>query len=68
LDVCPEAPDNEQLNKGTEADVTSTWSGIGEVSGEMYMPICAKLTDPSKEQLQLHLKKRKLRFERFESD
>ena len=54
---CPRATKNEQLNKGTEADITSTWTGMGEVSGETEMPVCAKLTDPSKEQLHLRLKK-----------
>ncbi len=54
---CPRVPKNEQLGKGTEADVTSTWTGTGEVSGEMDMPVCAKLTDPCKEQLYLRLKK-----------
>ena len=54
---CPRTTKNEQLGKGTEADVTSTWTGMGEVSGEMDMPVCAKLTDPSKEQLHLRLKK-----------
>ena len=54
---CPRATKNEQLGKGTEADVTSTWTGMGEVSGETEMPVCAKLTDTSKEQLHLRLKK-----------
>ena len=54
---CPRTPKNEQLGKGTEADVTSTWTGMSEVSGETEMPVCAKLTDPSKEQLYLRLKK-----------
>ena len=54
---CPRATKNEQLGKGTEVDLTSTWTGMGEVSGEMDMPVCAKLTDPSKEQLYLRLKK-----------
>ena len=54
---CPRATKNEQLGKGTEVDLTSTWTGMGEVSGEMGMPVCAKLTDPSKEQLYLRLKK-----------
>ncbi len=54
---CPRATKNEQLNKGTKADVTSTWTSMGEVSGETEMPVCAKLTDPSKEQLHLRLKK-----------
>ena len=54
---CPRTTKNEQLGKGTEVDLTSTWTGMGEVSGEMDMPVCAKLTDPSKEKLQLRLKK-----------
>ena len=54
---CPRTPKNEQLGKGTEADVVSNWIGISEVSGETEMPVCAKLTDPSKEQLHLRLKK-----------
>ena len=54
---CPRTPKNEQLGKGTEADAASTWIGMSEVSGETEMPVCAKLTDPSKEQLQLRLKK-----------
>ena len=54
---CPRTPKNEQLGKGTEADVVSNWIGMSEVSGETEMPVCAKLTDPSKEQLQLRLKK-----------
>ena len=54
---CPRATKNGQLGEGTEVDLTSTWTGMGEVSGEMDMPVCAKLTDPSKEQLYLRLKK-----------
>ena len=54
---CPRTPKNEQLGKGTEADVVSNWIGMSEVSGETEMPVCAKLTDPSKEQLHLRLKK-----------
>ena len=54
---CPRTPKNEQLGKGTEADVVSNWIGMSEVSGETEMPVCAKLTDPSKEQLYLRLKK-----------
>ena len=54
---CPRTPKNNQLGKGTEADVVSNWIGMSEVSGETEMPICAKLTDPSKEQLHLRLKK-----------
>ena len=53
---CPRVPMKEQLIKDTEADVVSNWIGTGEVSGEMDMPVCAKLTDPSKEQLYLRLK------------
>ena len=47
----------EQLIKDTEADVVSNWTGMSEVSGETEMPVCAKLTDLSKEQLYLRLKK-----------
>ena len=54
---CPRVPKKEQLDKGTEADVVSNWIGMSEVSGETEMPVCAKLTDPSKEQLHLRLKK-----------
>ena len=54
---CPRTPKNEQLGKGTEADVVSNWIGMSEVSGKTEMPVCAKLTDPSKEQLYLRLKK-----------
>ena len=54
---CPRTTKNEQLGKGTEADVVSNWIGMSEVSGETEMPVCAKLTDPSKEQLYLRLKK-----------
>ena len=54
---CPRTTKNEQLGKGTEADVVSNWIGMSEVSGKTEMPVCAKLTDPSKEQLQLRLKK-----------
>ena len=54
---CPRAPDNEQVVKDTEAITASCWLGIGERSGEMDMPVCAKLTDLSKEQLYLRLKK-----------
>ena len=54
---CPRTPKNEQLGKGTEADVVYNWIGMSEVSGETEMPVCAKLTDPSKEQLHLRLKK-----------
>ena len=54
---CPGAPNNKQVVKDTEAGAASTWTGMGEVSGEMDMPVCAKLTDPSKEQLYLRLKK-----------
>ena len=53
---CPRTPKNDQLGKGTEADVVSNWIGMSEVSGETEMPVCAKLTDPSKEQLHLRLK------------
>ena len=54
---CPRVPKREQLVKNTEADVVSNWIGMSEVSGETEMPVCAKLTDPSKEQLHLRLKK-----------
>ena len=54
---CPRVPMKEQLIKNTEADVVSNWIGLSEVSGETEMPVCAKLTDPSKEQLYLCLKK-----------
>ena len=54
---CPRVPKKEQLIKDTEADVVSNWIGMSEVSGETEMPVCAKLTDPSKEQLHLRLKK-----------
>ena len=54
---CPRVPMKEQLIKDTEADVVSNWIGMSEVSGETEMPVCAKLTDPSKEQLYLRLKK-----------
>ena len=54
---CPRTPKNEQLGKGTEADVVSNWIGMSEVSGKTEMPVCAKLTDPSKEQLHRRLKK-----------
>ena len=42
---CPGAPDNEQVVKDTEAVAASSWLGIVERSGEMDMPVCAKLTD-----------------------
>ena len=54
---CPRVPKKEQLVKDTEADVVSNWIGMSEVFGETEMPVCAKLTDPSKEQLHLRLKK-----------
>ena len=54
---CPRTPKNDQLGKGTEADVVSNWIGMSEVSGETEMPVCAKLTDHSKEQLHLRLRK-----------
>ncbi len=54
---CPRVPMKEQLIKDTEADVVSNWIGMGEVFGETEMPVCANLTDTSKEQLQLRLKK-----------
>ncbi len=54
---CPRTPKNEQLGKGTEADVVSNWIGMSEVSVETEMPVCAKLTDHSKEQLHLRLRK-----------
>ena len=54
---CPRVPMKDQLIKDTEADVVSNWIGMSEVSGETEMPVCAKLTDPSKEQLHLRLKK-----------
>ncbi len=54
---CPKVSKKEQLIKDTEADVVSNWIGMSEVSGETEMPVCAKLTDPSKEQLHLRLKK-----------
>ena len=54
---CPRVPKKEQLVKDTGAEVVSNWIGMSEVSGETEMPVCAKLTDPSKEQLHLRLKK-----------
>ena len=54
---CPKVSKKEQLDKDTDAVAASSWLGVGERSGEMEMPVCAKLTDPSKEQLQLCLKK-----------
>ena len=54
---CPRVPMKEQLIKDTEADIVSNWIGMSEVSGETEMPVCAKLTDPSKEHLHLRLKK-----------
>ena len=54
---CPRVPMKEQLIKDTEADVVSNWIGMSEVSGETEMPVCAKLTDHSKEQLHLRLRK-----------
>ena len=45
------------MNKDTDAFAASSWLGVGEKSGETEMPVCAKLTDPSKEQLHLRLKK-----------
>ncbi len=54
---CPRTPKNDQLGKGTEADVVSNWIGMSEVSVETEMPVCAKLTDHSKEQLHLRLRK-----------
>ena len=45
------------MDKDTDAVAASSWIGVGERSGETEMPVCAKLTDPSKEQLQLRLKK-----------
>ena len=54
---CPGAPDNIQVVKDIDAGVASSWLGIGENSGEMDMPVCAKLTDPSREQLHHRLKK-----------
>ena len=54
---CPRVSRSEQICKDTGADAASTWTGVGEVSGEMDMPVCAKLTNPSKEQLYLRLKK-----------
>jgi hypothetical protein len=54
---CPKVSKKEQLIKDTEADVVSNWIGMSEVSGETEMPVCAKLTDLSKEQLYLRLKK-----------
>ena len=54
---CPKVSKKEQLDKDTEAVAASSWLGVGERSGETEMPVCAKLTDPSKEQLHLRLKK-----------
>ena len=54
---CPRVSRSEQICKDTGADAASTWTGMGEVSGETEMPVCAKLTDLSKEQLYLRLKK-----------
>ena len=54
---CPRVSRSEQICKDTGADAASTWTGMGEVSGETEMPVCAKLTDLSKEQLHLRLKK-----------
>ena len=54
---CPRVPMKEQLIKDTEADVVSNWIGMGEVFGETEMPVCANLTDTSKELLHRRLKK-----------
>ncbi len=54
---CPRVPKKEQVIKDTQADVASTCIGMSKVSGEMEMPVCAKLTDLSKEQLCTRLKK-----------
>ena len=54
---CPRVSRSEQICKDTVADAASTWTGMSEVSGETEMPVCAKLTDPSKEQLHRRLKK-----------
>ena len=54
---CPKVSKKEQLDKDTDAVAASSWLGLGERSGETEMPVCAKLTDPSKEQLHLRLKK-----------
>ena len=54
---CPRTPKNDQLGKGTEAVAASSWLGMSEVSGETEMPVCAKLTGHSKEQLHLRLRK-----------
>ena len=56
---CPKVSKKEQLDKDTEAVAASSWLGVGERSGETEMPVCAKLTDPSKEQMNLRLKKGK---------
>ena len=54
---CPKVSKKEQLDKDTDAVAASSWLGLGERSGKTEMPVCAKLTDPSKEQLHLRLKK-----------
>ncbi len=54
---CPRVSRSEQICKDAGADAASTKTVMGEVSGEMDMPVCAKLTDPSKEQRYLRLKK-----------
>ena len=54
---CPKVSKKEQLDKDTDAVAASSWLGVGERSGETEMPVCANLTDTSKEQLQLRLKK-----------
>ncbi len=54
---CPKVSKKEQLDKDTEAVAASSWLGVGERSGETEMLVCAKLTEPSKEQLHLRLKK-----------
>ena len=54
---CPKLSKKEQLNKDTDAVAAPSWLGVGERSGETEMPVCAKLTDSSKERLHLRLKK-----------
>ncbi len=55
---CPRVPRDKEKVTDVESDGHPTWLGDGQVLGkDRGMPVCAKLTDHSKEQLYIRLKK-----------
>ena len=55
---CPQVPKDKKMAVDFERNGHPTWLGEGQVLGkDRGMPVCAKLTDHSKEQLCIRLKK-----------